>query len=251
MVSIAQRQPMRALVTRPHEEAEGLAAALAARGVEALIEPLMRVHYIDLPMLGLAEVQAVLCTSANGVRALARATGERRLPLLAVGDATAARARVEGFASVASAAGDAADLARLAVEELAPQRGLLLHICGSEVAGDLVGALRKLGFAAEHRVLYEARPSSALSPAAVQALRSGAIDLALFFSPRTAGIFTRLAGDAGVGQTCAGIAALSISAAADAALGTLPWRERLIAERPNRSALLDGLDRLLAEPRRN
>lgn len=251
MVSIAEPHPVRALVTRPREEAEGLAAALSARRVEALIEPLMRVHFADAGMPDLAGVQAVLCTSANGVRALARASGERRLPLLAVGDGTAARARAEGFASVASAAGNVADLVRLAAEELEPRQGRLLHVCGSDVAGDLVGALRGRGFTAERRVLYEARPSAALSPAAVQALLSASIDLALFFSPRTAGIFVRLAGRAGAGPSCSVVTALSISAAADAALGELLWRERRIAERPDQSALLEALDRLLAETRRN
>ena len=71
----------RALVTRPREEAEELAAALAARGLEALVEPLMEVHY-QAAAPDLEGVQAVLCTSANGVRALARASGERRLPIL-------------------------------------------------------------------------------------------------------------------------------------------------------------------------
>jgi uroporphyrinogen-III synthase len=241
---------MRALVTRPREEAEILAAALAARGVGALIEPLMQVHYRDAAALDLAGVQAVLCTSANGVRALARASGERRLPLFAVGDATAVRAREEGFTSVASAGGDSADLVRLAAESLRPRDGWLLHVSGSAVAGDLVGALRARGFTVERSVLYEARPIAALSPVAIDSLRSGAIDVALFFSPRTAAIFARLAGDAGVAQSCGAIAALSISGAADAVLGELSWRERRIAERPDQPALLDALDRLLAERRR-
>jgi len=240
---------MRALVTRPREEAETLAAALAARGVGALIEPLMQVHYCNGPALDFSGVQAVLCTSANGVRALARASAERRLPLLAVGDATAVRAREKGFTSIASAGGNSADLVRLAAEKLRPQDGRLLRVCGSAVAGNLVGALRALGFTVERAVLYEARPIAALSPAAVHALRSGAIDFALFFSPRTAAIFARLAGDAEVARSCTAIAALSISAAADAIMSELPWRERRIAERPDQSALLDALDRLLAERR--
>ncbi|MGA8551727.1 MAG: uroporphyrinogen-III synthase, partial [Stellaceae bacterium] len=111
MVSIAPRRGLQALVTRPREEAEALAAALAAHGVAALIEPLMEVHF-HAAAPDLAGVQAILCTSVNGVRAFARASSERRLPLLAVGEATAGRARAEGFAAIASAGGDAADLAR-------------------------------------------------------------------------------------------------------------------------------------------
>jgi uroporphyrinogen-III synthase len=246
MASIAQRQGMRALVTRPREESEMLASALAARGIGVVIEPMMEVHYCPAAGPDLAGVQALLCTSANGVRALARASGERGVPLFAVGDATAARARDEGFAAVTSAGGDAAHLVRVAAGRLRPQDGRLLHISGNEAAGDLAGALRGRGFTVERCVLYEARANSMLSQAAIQALRSGAIDFALFFSPRTAGIFARLADDAGVAESCRAIAALSISTAADAALDALSWRERQVAERPNQGSLLDVLDRLLA-----
>src|SRR5215472_17754964 len=104
------RLAMRALVTRPREASEALAAALASRGVEAIIEPLIEVHYRQAA-LRLAGVQAIMCTSANGVRAFARSSDERRLPVFAVGEATAARARAEGFTTVWSAGGDVADLA--------------------------------------------------------------------------------------------------------------------------------------------
>src|SRR5690349_11856358 len=107
------RYGLRALVTRPRAEATGLAAALAELGIEAIVEPLLDIHYRAAKAPDLAGAQALLCTSANGVRALARLCGERAVPLFAVGDATAARARADGFLRVESAGGDAADLARL------------------------------------------------------------------------------------------------------------------------------------------
>ena len=250
LTRIASRQGMQALLTRPREESQSLAAALAVRDVGAVIEPMMKVHYSVEAALDLAAVQAVLCTSANGVRALARVTGERGLPLLAVGEATATRARAEGFTAVASGGGAVADLVRLATVRLRPQNGRLLHVAGNVVAGDLVGALRAHGFTIERRVLYEARPVEMLSTATVSALRGRTIDFALFFSPRTAAIFVRLAGIAGVVACCRTITALAISAAADAVLAALPWRDRRVAERPNQPALLDTLDAVLAERRR-
>jgi uroporphyrinogen-III synthase len=237
----------RALVTRPREESEALAASLATRSIEAIVEPLMQVHYHEPAPLDLAGVQAILCTSANGVRALARATRGRGVLLLAVGNATAMRARSEGFTAVESAGGDVTDLARLAATRLRPQDGPLLHVAGSVVAGDLVEALSDRGFRVERRVLYEAQPATALSPTTFDALRSGSIDFALFFSPRTAAIFAELAAGAGVTAYCATITALSISRAADAALADLPWLDRRVAERPNQSALLAVLDRVLCE----
>jgi uroporphyrinogen-III synthase len=246
MVSVA----MRALVTRPREESEALAAALAARDIEALIEPLMEVHLLAPATLDLRGVQAILCTSANGVRALARASGERGRPLFAVGDATAAGARAAGFTAVESAGGDVTDLVHLVAARLRPEEGSLLHVTGNIVAGDLAGTLSARGFTVERNILYEARPAASLTPNVVGALRSGAIAFALFFSPRTAAVFARLAGDAGVADRCGKITALSISAAADAALAELPWLGRRVAERPNQAALLEAFDRVLGERRR-
>ncbi|HEY1257996.1 MAG TPA: uroporphyrinogen-III synthase [Stellaceae bacterium] len=238
-------RPLQALVTRPRNEAETLAAALAARGVDALIEPLIEIRWRMPALLDLDGAQAVLCTSANGVRALARVTGARNLPLFAVGDATAARARAEGFVAVESAGGDVADLVRLVAARLSPQRGRLVHVAGDVVAGDLAGRLRDHGFVVERAVLYEARPATALSLEARQAFAAGAIDVALFFSPRTAAIFARLAAAIRIGEQCRNVVALSISRAADAALGDLPWRLRRIADAPNQPALLDALDAVL------
>ena len=116
-----EKPSLRALVTRPREEADSLIGPLATRGVEALIEPLIEIHFQVPEAFDLGGVQAILCTSANGVRALARASRERGVPLLTVGDATAARARAEGFGSVESAGGDVGDLARLAVARLRRQ----------------------------------------------------------------------------------------------------------------------------------
>jgi uroporphyrinogen-III synthase len=243
-----EERGLRALVTRPREDAESMTAALAIRGIEPLVEPLMEIHW-QAEALDLDGVRAILCTSANGVRALARASGERGVPLLAVGDATAARARAEGFGSVESAGGNVGDLARLAGARLRPENGPLLHVAGNVVAGDLLGLLRAQGFTVERRILYGARAAAALSPAAVGSLRAGTIAFALFFSPRTAAIFARLAYVAGVIECCARVTAMSISAGADAALAGLPWRDRRIAERPNQPALLDALDQVLGRCR--
>ncbi len=232
----ASRHGLRALVTRPRAEAEGLAEALAARGIDAIIEPLLEIHYRSEPAPDLAGVQAVLCTSANGVRALARLTDERAVPLFAVGEA--------------SAGGSLADLVAVARDRLRPDAGRLLHVAGSTLAGDLAGALRAGGFAVDRAVLYEARPAAGLSAASVRALAAGIVDFVLFFSPRTALVFAQLAERAGIGESICAVTAISISAAADAALAPLRFRERHIAERPDQPSLLMALDRVLGERRR-
>src|SRR5207244_9994252 len=135
-----------------------------------LTEPSLDIQYRDAPSPDFAGVQAILCTSANGVRALTRLSGERRVPLFAVGAASAAAARDAGFAELVSADGAVDDLARLVCARLDPAAGSLLHVAGSVVAGDLAGMLRDAGFTVERAVLYDARPATVLSPACTQAL---------------------------------------------------------------------------------
>jgi uroporphyrinogen-III synthase len=239
---------MRALITRPRAEAAALAAQLGERGIEAVIEPLIEIATGAAVLPSLTGFQALLCTSANGVRALARSSAERGLPLFAVGDATAARARAEGFRRVESAGGDIDDLAYLVGRRLKPQDGKLLHIAGSAVAGDLAAALAGEGFAVERVVLYDASPAAALTPATALSIAGGEFDFALFFSPRTAAIFSRLTEEAEVQAGLHPTIAVSISAAADAMLADLPFRHRIIAEKPTQAALVACIDRLVGQP---
>src|SRR5262249_3430191 len=106
------RMTLRALVTRPEEDAAPLAAALAERGIDVTLEPLLSIHPLPDAPIDLTGVQALLFTSANGARSFAELAGGRGLPgwrdlpAFAVGDATATAARNAGFAHVESAGGD-------------------------------------------------------------------------------------------------------------------------------------------------
>src|ERR1700735_3922551 len=79
---------MLALITRPRAEADILAALLSRLGIAALVEPLIEIAQPATVLPPVAGKQAILCTSANGGRALAEATGERNTRVFAVGDAT-------------------------------------------------------------------------------------------------------------------------------------------------------------------
>jgi len=232
---------MRLLITRPEEDAEPLATALAARGIASLIEPLLTVADVEGPAPDLAGVQALLVTSANGVRAFARKSDARDLPLFAVGDASAAAARQLGFTSVKSAAGDVATLARLVTAELNPRKGALLHVAGSKVAGDLAGELSRAGFTCRRQVLYEARPARSFGAATRAALDAGAVDGVLLFSPRTASTFARLITDAGIAGACRRLNAYCLSRAVADAVSGLAWRDVVVARAPTQESLLDAV----------
>ena len=100
-------------------------------------------------------VQAVLLTSANAV-----IPGLPDARVLAVGDATAARARAAGFTDVQSAGRDAAALAVLVEQTCRPAAGPLLLASGEGQGMALATQLRGGGLsgAADRRLQ---RPASA------------------------------------------------------------------------------------------
>ena len=104
-----------ALLTRPRPDSEYLAALLRNQSVDSLIEPVIDILPLDgakLPKLD--RIQALLLTSANGVRALAGLLGPppeaRHIPLLAVGTASSGIWRASGgLLAPAPAPGDLFD----------------------------------------------------------------------------------------------------------------------------------------------
>ncbi len=233
---------MRALVTRPRVDAEGTAAQLAERGITVLIEPLIDIVPVPGATVEAAGLQGILATSANGIRALARLLPDRTLPVWAVGDASARTARDLGYATVASAGGDVDSLAALVRARVDPAAGALLHAAGSAVAGDLGGRLAASGYAVRRAVLYQARTAERLSQALAGEMATGALNMALFFSPRTAATFVTLVTAAGLAESCGRLTALALSPAVAAALAPLPWRSVLTAAAPTQAALLAVLD---------
>ena len=90
------------------------------------------------------------------------------------------------------------------------------------------------------------RPSRSerLSDATRQAIARHEIDAALFFSPRNAATFVRLA--AGLEEGCQHMVAVALSSAVAEKLAPLPWRRVAVAAAPNESALLAALDSSMA-----
>ncbi len=233
---------MRVLITRPEPDAASLANMLVGRGIEPIVAPLISIRLRNNQEFSLDEVQAVLFTSANGVRAFSATEAERNLAVFCVGDATAVAAGEAGFTDIHSAAGDVAALARLVGGACDPNGGDLLHIAGSVVAGDLTGVLLANGFTVRRAVLYEAEPAADLPAEARRAIESGEVDAVLLFSPRTAVHFVDLVRAAGLDGACAGIQAVCLSQAVAEGLGDLQFRGRLVADQPNQASLLALLE---------
>jgi uroporphyrinogen-III synthase len=230
---------LRILVTRPREEGEGIARRLAGMGHQTLLAPLLSVKFLDGAPLDLAGIQAVLVTSANGVRALVRRTPNRHAAIFAVGPQSTIAAREAGFLRVQSAAGDAATLAQAVARWADPRAGILLHAAGEEASGALCERLTAHGFQTRRENLYRMEKAARLPPQAVDAIRQHEVDAALFFSPKSATLFAECTARDGLATDR--LIAICISANTAAALGKLTFAEIRIAAAPNQDALLTCL----------
>lgn len=241
--------PRTILVTRPGEDAGPLALRLEILGHRTVLEPLLAIRHLAAPV-DFEGVQALAFTSANGVRALAQAAGDRLprgLPVFAVGTATAAAARAAGFGRVTVAGGDVDSLAAAIAAELSPTAGAVLHVAGRDRAGDLAGMLGAAGFEARRAVLYAADVATELTAATVAALRAGEIDDVAVFSPRTARQFVTLVEQGGLRAEASRLRLLALSARVAEAASGIPFAAVAIAERPDEDALVALLDAVDSE----
>ena len=220
------------MVTRPEPGASETARRLRVLHRDPVIAPLLHIRPLALAPFG--KVGAVLATSGNAVPFLP--AGLHGLPLLAVGHATADRARAAGFMEVASADGDAAALAEL-TRRICPPGTALLFATAQGQGAPLAAALRAHGFAVHRRTVYAARPAARMPPAATRALRNGSLAAALFLSAETARAFVRLLPPL-LHPALAAVDALAIGQPAADALCVLPWRRVRVSAKPTQDSLL-------------
>jgi uroporphyrinogen-III synthase len=231
---------MRVLVTRPRGQAEATAAALRARGHLPVIDPVLEIEPVQLPPIDLAEVAAIVITSANAVPAVTPAM--RPLPLFCVGEATAAAARSAGLTPAGIGDDDGFALARLVAARLSPEDGPVLHLCGQDLAPSTGDGLRAAGFAYRPEVAYRAVAAHALQEGTCDMMRRGGFDAVLFFSPRTARTWCALVGKAGLQAATQRSLAACLSPAVAEAASSLRWRRVAVAKGRDQTALLDCLD---------
>jgi uroporphyrinogen-III synthase len=208
------------LIFRPEPGASASATNARSMGLEPHCLPLFKVEPRPWSPPKASGFDAVVATSANAMRMGGEGLGHfHHLPLLAVGQATAAAARGAGFAHVVAGSRDVVELSALA-QELGHAR--LLHLAGEEHQALNPPALQTC-------IVYAA---VACDPPPRWPFATGTRCVALVHSPRAA----RLAGRFIPEPQNVDLVAIS-QAAADSASGD--WRSLAIAPEPHDAAMLE------------
>lgn len=226
------------LLTRPAPQSQRFAEAFSARfpHLPVVVSPLMRIENLALSQ-DLASVEGVILTSENAVAALAPQT-PLRPPAWCVGARTATAALAAGF-PVSGTAEDARTLATLLLTHAPGQT--LLHARGRHVASDFPAWLAPAGINVFEATVYDQTPSPLAAECHALLSRPGPV-LVPLFSPRSALLLAEAAGAPATRRLH--IAAIS-TAVAEAAEPLAPLRLELAA-RPEASAMLEALGRLIA-----
>ena len=227
---------MRILITRPEEDARPLAAKLAARNIEALPFPLLKIVPANNGAVPSGPFQAICVTSANALRMVLPSDAMLQTPVLTVGPQSLAEARQRGYLHASAHGGDVKGLAAHMNAELRPQDGPILYLAGDQVSADLQGLLSASGFQVEKYVAYKAVP---LQPAHFDAALENA-DAVMLYSPRTAKIFTQLVASLALEKSAGKLTYYCLSANVAAQLPQ-HWPVR-IAKAANEQAMLALLD---------
>jgi uroporphyrinogen-III synthase len=244
-ISSPPDENVRLLVTRPEPEGERTAARLRAGGHEVVLAPMLRVEPVADAAFGAGPWAGVVFTSANAVRAIAahRRFGELPgLPAFAVGTRTREAAMAAGFSDVVSADGGVDDLAGLIAARIGGGGPSLLYLAGNDRAGDLAGALAKVGLPVETVVAYRAVIVGDFDARLRAVLAGGGIDGVLHYSARTADAFIAAAQAAGLTDFAMKIRHFCLSPQVAARLAAAGAVEIGIAAAPNEAALLALID---------
>jgi uroporphyrinogen-III synthase len=188
---------MRVLVTRPAISAGRTGQRLAALGHEPVLLPLFEPEH-DPDGVAMAratgDAEGVIATSAEAIRALGSADRLARLPVFAVGRATARAAADAGFSTIETADGDGSSLARYLDERYAGRtRPHLLYLAGEPRAPHLEQALAVARFRITPATCYRMKPAG-ITGEQLQSLFQPAPDAVLLYSSEAARRFFEIAG---------------------------------------------------------
>jgi uroporphyrinogen-III synthase len=216
----------RVLVLRPEPGASATVERARLRSIDAVAIPLFEVEAVSWQAPEVSSFDGLLLTSANAVRSGGEQFKQlRRLPVYAVGDATAQAARDAGF--------DVAGVGDAGVERLLASikpELKLLHLAGED--------RKPASSVRQHIEAITVYRSEALEDVDLSRFEGS---VAIIHSSRAGRRFAELVDNAHLDRSKIAIAAISADAAE--ALGTR-WATVEAAEAPNDDALLALAERL-------
>lgn len=213
------------LLTRPLEDAMDMAHQLLAPSIcEPMLIVIPHISKIELP----EGTTDLIVTSPRVFDLLENITDFKDKPIWCVGDVTAEKAKAKGFETIHTAQRSAQDLLEDIVQKSPRDKSHFLHLRGNTVHVDIVNALKHVHFKADQKIIYETIEPKEFSNKFKILLKDHLIQLAPFYSQKTAESFITLAkqsfDEKELVHLFSPIEALAHSEAIATVLKELPWK---------------------------
>ena len=208
------------LLTRPYKDSLEIAQKLGEEN--CLIEPMMEIEQLEIDLSNYIKtaIQAIVVTSKN-------VTPPNLSPL---------KGGIEGEdIKIPEHGKNAKEILSYCLENLLPEAGKILYLCGNNITLDIADELKKNGFDAEKVVTYNQIPIEKFSDEFLS--KFDKIKIASFFSKQTLRNFLELAQKYNLNLK--NIICICISE--NVSRETLPniWKEIKIAKEPNLDGMLE------------
>ena len=217
------------LITRPIEDAKATQDLLQQHGIDADYQPFLSVTLHDV-QIDINQYSALIFTSRNAVRAYCNSNTQRSINTYCVGDRTAELCQEHGFESVQSASGTVQDLQALLAQQKFAKPALYLR--GKDISSPLTHPN------ISEVVMYETTPITVIESDIKEKIRANHYSDILFFSTRTAKVFTNYITLNNLKNNLKSTKALCLAEPMIESLSVLPWKEILVADQPTQVSLL-------------
>ncbi len=233
------------LLTRPLLLSSPSMARLRQLGYGVFHEPLLTIRPLAAPRPSFTTRPVVIITSRVVFDVLASRKEDVDVfldaPCYCVGEKTAQAARSFGFTDIRRAVSDSEELARCLIRQESKNLPIL-HIGGEDRKETFYDKLREAGWP-EIRVwrVYKAEAAKVLSQELLSLLFHNKIDAALFYSSRTACVFSELIRQNKVESCCSSLTAIGLSPSVLLSLTPLSFKALLAASVPTETDLMTCL----------
>lgn len=172
------------LLTRALDDSQKLAKKLSEHGFKSFIEPMFKINFL-LPKKKLSNFDTVLLTSKNALSPFKEHLEEiKPKKLIAVGKSTTKQAQDYGITNILVADANARDLTNLVLNNCSKNEKIY-YPRAQTTAYDIKKILTSHGFNLTEEVVYKTLYKKFISKELSNALLSGKIKTAIFYSQKT------------------------------------------------------------------
>jgi uroporphyrinogen-III synthase len=218
---------MTILFTRPHALSILSQQKLLKLDMESVVIPLINIKNLNVAIAD-DHYDIVIFTSQHAVHVVLQNLWIKAKKIFTVGDKTKEMLLHNECQNVVSSNGDVFDLESMITKSIATS-SKLLYLSGDHISHDLDESLKIKGYDITKKIVYEAQGLDSLTNAQIKQINSS-ISTILFYSPRTAEIFAKLALKYELNLNDK--TAICISKNCSASISKISWREIKNASHP-------------------